>query len=97
MKTIIEIQKSEIASNIKEINEFLLEMPAKDINQFMKNLNDIFFFYGFTEDIFRELIKEGKVPFSYPDKNLKELSGLTNAVLFQLKYKKGNGYFENVA
>lgn len=72
--------------NIKLINDFLDELSMEQIDVLFVRSKDIISFYGFKKDEVWNIIQEGVI--NKPDVNkMHDLYELTNALLFQLKYK----------
>jgi hypothetical protein len=80
-----------INTNIKVINEcFDNLLYIEEIEKLFKELEDVMFFYGFQEKEIKNILKKGAINNSDSYK-LAELHGITNAFIFQLRYKiKGN-------
>lgn len=75
-----------INTNIQIITECFEIIENHQIEKIFKKLEDIFFFYGFEKEEIMQILKKGAI--NYSDKyKLAELYGVTNALLFQLRYK----------
>jgi hypothetical protein len=72
--------------NIKLINNYLEELSREQINLLFKRSEDIIFFYGFEKEDVMNIIEAGAINNPHLNK-LSDLYELTNALLFQLKYK----------
>lgn len=81
-----------INTNIRSINEYFANISDQETERLFIRMKDIFYFYGFTGEYLRDILEEGKMPENYPDKKLPELEGVTNAVLFRLKYRRAEPY-----
>ena len=56
-------------------------------SELLKELNDIFYFYGFSKKDVLGFINTSGTFANCSDEELLEIEGVTNAMLFQLKYK----------
>lgn len=84
-----ESKKVLINKNIQLINEYLSKITYEQEEKLFKDLQDIFFFYGIKEFQVRQILKTGSVS-NNAILALTEVYGITNALLFQLKYKVKN-------
>lgn len=75
-----------INKNLLLIKEYLNDLTADEIDQLFNNLDDIFFFYGIKRNEIIHNIKAGAIN-DTTTSGLSELYGVTNAIIFQLKYK----------
>lgn len=75
-----------INMNIKIINDCFDMLETRQIEKLFKKMRDIIFFYGFQEEEIMYILKKGAMNNS-DDYKLAELHGITNAFIFQLKYK----------
>jgi hypothetical protein len=71
------------------INDYFNDLTKEQINALFKKSEEIIFFYGFKKDELLNIIKKGAIHDSRLYK-LTDLYGVTNAILFQLKYKLNN-------
>ena len=72
--------------NIKLINYYFERLEQEQIEQLFVKMDDILFFYGFEKEELLQILKKRRLKASECF-NLSELYGLTNAFVFQLKYK----------
>lgn len=76
-----------IQLNIRLVRRYMSSLTSVEKSKLLKELNDIFYFYGFTkEDVLGFLDDSGTFE-EYIDEELVEIEGVINAMLFQLKYK----------
>lgn len=80
-----------INNNIQLINDYLGDVTQEQVEELFKNLEDVFFFYGIKESQIRQIIKAGVIN-NATILGLSELYAITNAILFQLKYKMKSKY-----
>jgi hypothetical protein len=80
-----------INNNIQVINDYLDDLMQEQVEELFKNLEDVFFFYGIKESQIRQIIKAGAIN-NATILGLSELYAITNAILFQLKYKIKSKY-----
>lgn len=73
--------------NIRLIKAHKEKLISYEISQLFKDLKDVLYFYGFEKkDILKLLDYSGDFE-EYSDAELLEMEGVTNAVLFHIKYK----------
>lgn len=77
-----------INENISTVNEYLKALTNTEVNDLMKRMEDILFFYGFTKEFILSILRNGKIDKTFS--NLSDLEGVINAMIFQLRYKSGN-------
>jgi hypothetical protein len=58
-----------------------------EISKLFKDLNDVLYFYGFKKNDILGLLDYSGNYEEYSDEELLEIEGVTNAILFNLKYK----------
>lgn len=80
--------KNTVDINIGSINAYLQHLSKEEKDELFVKMKDILIFYGITPKAFIDILKAGKVPDSFPLKRLSDLEGITNAMLFKLKYKR---------
>lgn len=76
-----------VNENIQNINAYFDIMPASEIKNLFMRMEEIIEFYGFKKNIIMLYIKNGGIDEEF--ENVSELEGVTNAILFNLKYKSG--------
>lgn len=65
----------------------MAKLTSYEISQMFKDLKDIFYFYGFTEEDIKDFLNYSGSYTEFSDEKLLEIEGVTNATLFHLKYK----------
>lgn len=78
-----------IKSNIREIKNYFEHLTDEEISEVYQDLKDVFLFYGYKNAANGFLMKYfiSDTAVSPRDENLSELEGITNSILFHLKYK----------
>lgn len=77
-----------IESNVEEINRFIAGYSTEDLNRLLADIEHVLKFYNVNKRDIEKLLNFGKdVLKNYSNKSLHELEGVTNAMLFKLKYK----------
>lgn len=79
-----------VRKNLDQIFDYFKDLSDEEIFALYSELKEIFLFYGFqyqkSNFLLKYLISDKAIE---EDPNLSELEGLTNAILFYLKYTKG--------
>lgn len=74
--------------NIKLIDDYFRSMTSTEINELLARLEEIISFYGFRTQTVLSIIDNKGVNENF--QHLCELEGITNVILFNLKYKSGH-------
>ena len=73
--------------NIKTIRSHIEKLHSYETSKLYKELADILFFYGFKKEDAQRLINYDGDYEEFTDEELLEMEGVSNAILFHLKYK----------
>lgn len=73
--------------NIRQIKVHMEKLTSYEISNMFKDLKEVLQLYGFKKEDVLKLIDYSGTYEEYSDEELLEIEGVTNAVLFNLKYK----------
>ena len=76
-----------IQLNISLVRRYMSGLTSFEKSELFKELDDIFYFYNFSKEDVLGFINHSGTFAEYDDDQLLEIEGVTNAMLFQLKYK----------
>lgn len=87
MRIDIERKRIVIINNINFINRCLKELSEPEQHRLYKKLDDVFYFYGMNKEQVLMLLKIENIDVLDFNGNYAEIEGVTNAMIFHLKYK----------
>jgi DNA-binding protein Fis len=73
--------------NIKSIRSYIKDLNYFQVSNLYQEVKDILYLYGFEKKDVQQLLKYSGTYEEYDDEQLLEMQGVTNAILFHLKYK----------
>lgn len=77
-----------VQQNVKEIKEYIKDIPDDKIDALFEELKDILYFYGFKRSQVEKYFEYPQWNYNeFPDNKLLKFEGITNAILYNLKYK----------
>jgi hypothetical protein len=74
--------------NIRSIKSKMEDLGYFQVFKLYKELKDILYLYGFEKQDVEQLLKYSGTYEEYNDEQLLEMQGVTNAILFHLRYKE---------